>query len=89
VSRGDRSRDKLDFYMKVGTRELFLVDRFPWALELYRLREGALVLVGISTANHPEFLTSEVLPLSFRLVEGDPRPRIEIVHVDGVQRWSA
>ena len=37
VSPGDRSREKLDFYAKVGTRELLLVDRKPWSLELYRL----------------------------------------------------
>jgi Uma2 family endonuclease len=89
ISRNDRSREKLDFYAEVGTREVLLVDRFPWALELYRLRDGALVLVGKSTADRPEVLVSEVLPLTFRLVAADPRPRIEVVHVDGVQRWSA
>ncbi len=31
VSRGDRSRDKFDFYAAVGTRELLIVDRYPWA----------------------------------------------------------
>ena len=37
ASPGDRSREKLEFYAKVGTRELLLVDRKPWSLELYRL----------------------------------------------------
>ena len=89
ISRNDRSREKLDYYAKLGTREVLLVDRFPWALELYRLQEGALVLEGKSTADRPEVLASEVLPLTFRLVKGDPRPSIEVAHVDGVQRWSA
>ena len=89
ISRNDRSREKLDFYAKVGTREVLLVDRSPWALELYRLQDGALVLVGISTADRSEILASEVLPLTFRLGKGDPRPSIEVAHVDGIQRWSA
>ena len=89
ISPYDRSRKKLDFYAKVGVRELLLVDRKPWALELYRLRDGQFVLVGKSDLDHPDGLASEVVPLTFRLVEGDPRPRVEIVHADGVQRWSA
>jgi Uma2 family endonuclease len=89
VSPHDRSRQKFDFYAKIGTRELLVVDRDPWILELYRLDEGVLRLVGKSTLDRPDLLISDVLPLSFRLVEGDPRPRIEVTHSDGVQRWSA
>ena len=40
ISPYDRSRKKLDFYAKVGVKELLLVDRKPWALELYRLQDG-------------------------------------------------
>src|SRR4051794_13470322 len=45
ASPGDRSRDKLDFYSAIGVRELLLVDRDPWQLELYRLAGGRLGLV--------------------------------------------
>jgi Uma2 family endonuclease len=89
ISPYDRSRKKLDFYAKIGVKELLLVDRKPWALELYRLQAGRLVLVGKSDLDHPDVLASEVVPLSFQLVANDPRPRIEIAHADGVQRWSA
>ena len=90
VSRYDRSREKLDFYAKVGTRELLLVDRHPWALELYRLGEdGTLSLVGRSTAKQPDVLPSQILPLSFHLEAGDDRPMIAIRHTDGIQFWSA
>jgi hypothetical protein len=89
ISEYDKSRDKLDFYAKVGSREALFIDRSPWALELYRLVDGQLVLIGKSTPDDPIVLRSELLPLSFRLVAGDPRPRIEIIHSDGVQRWSA
>ncbi len=89
VSKSDKSRDKLDFYAEVGSREVLLIDRFPWSLEHYRRIEGKMALVGKSTPDDPKTLASEVLPLSFRLVPGDPRPRIEVVHADGLQRWSA
>jgi Uma2 family endonuclease len=88
VSPDDRSREKLDFYARVGTRELLLIDRDPWSLELYRLRDGRLQPVGRSTVEAAEAIRSEVVPLAFRLVAGDQRPRIELVHHDGERRWS-
>jgi Uma2 family endonuclease len=36
VSEDDRTRDKIPFYSLVGTRELLIVDRSPWGLELLR-----------------------------------------------------
>ena len=82
VSTGDRSRDKLDFYARIGVRELLLIDRDPWALELYRLANGQLDLVGRS------HVTSEVVPASFSLVAGTSRPQIEVTHRDGARRWT-
>ena len=87
VSPHDRSREKFGFYASVATRELLIVDRYPWALELYRLQGGELRLVGRSTVERPEILASEVLPLSWRLIAGQRRPQIEVVHADGRQRW--
>jgi len=86
-SPGDRSRDKLEFYAAIGVRELLLIDRDPWALELYRLTGGTLQLVGKSDLNSPAVLASSVLPTSFRLVPGTKRPAIEVAHRDGSQRW--
>jgi Uma2 family endonuclease len=87
TSEDDRSREKLPFYAKVGVRELLLVDREPWALELYRLREGQLILIGRSTLDDTQALASEVLPLTFRISPGNPRPRIDVRHRDG-REWS-
>ena len=36
------SREKLDFYAKVGTREVLILDRDPWSLELYALRRDRM-----------------------------------------------
>jgi Uma2 family endonuclease len=87
VSRRDRSRLKRLFYGQIGVRELLLIDRYPWALELYRLRDRELELVGTSSLEQSDVLASAVVPLTFQLVAGEGRPRIEVVHADGVQRW--
>jgi Uma2 family endonuclease len=87
VSPRDRSRKKLRFYSRLGTRELLLIDRRPWALELHLLQNCQLVLASKSTLEQPTLLASSVLPLSMRLLPGEPRPRIEVIHRDGVQRW--
>jgi len=89
VSSGDRSRSKLDFYSTIGVRELLIIDRAPWALELYRLQRERLQFVGRSTIDEMLPLGSQVVPLTFRLVPGGARPRIEITHQDGVQHWLA
>jgi Uma2 family endonuclease len=87
VSKGDRSRKKFGFYAKVGTRELLIVDRYPWALELYVLKGKQLELAGRSTVDDPQTLQSTVLPLRFRLIAGDARPQIEVTRSDGSERW--
>ena len=84
----DRAREKLDFYAKVNTRELLIVDRDPWALELYRLQDKKLVLAGKSTLDDAAVLSSEVVPLSWQLIPGDKRPQIEVAHIDGKQSWT-
>ena len=86
-SPGDHTREKLDFYGKAGTRELLFIDRDPWALELFRLRDQVLVLSGKSTLEQPDELASNVVPLSWKLIPGEKRPQIEIAHSDGEQRW--
>jgi Uma2 family endonuclease len=87
VSPQDSSRDKLGFYASVGVRELLVIDRAPWQLELYRLQAGRLMLAGATLATSPDPLRSEVVPLSFRLIPSGARPSIEVAHHDGVQRW--
>ncbi|HEX3997238.1 MAG TPA: Uma2 family endonuclease [Pirellulales bacterium] len=89
ISPHDRSREKISFYGQIGVRELLLVDRDPWGLELYRLQGGELKPAGESRLEQPDILRSAVLPLSLRFVPGDPRPQIEVRHADGVQRWHA
>ena len=87
VSPKDRSRQKLEFYASLGVRELLIIDRYPWSIELYRLDGGKLADADKSTMSDSEVLVSQVVPLSFRLVAGGVRPNIEVTHRDGVQKW--
>jgi Uma2 family endonuclease len=89
MSRHDRSREKFDFYFKVGVRELLLVDRHPWRLELYRNDKSQWITPGYSALeNGPAaILQSQVLQLGFRLVEGPTRPQIEVTRVAPEGKW--
>ena len=87
TSPGDETREKIPFYEKVGTRELLIIDREPWALELYRRQDEKLVLVGKTTLEDPQVLQSGLLGLSFELVPEKPRPRIRIRHVKTGEEW--
>ena len=83
VSPGDRSREKFDFYAKIGVRELLVIDREPWALELYVLKRKSLKLVGRSTSEDQAPLSSTLFPITFRLLPGEPRPLIEVATSGG------
>jgi Uma2 family endonuclease len=88
ISPGDRSRKKFDFYAKVGVRELLLVDRKKsWSLELYRLIEGEMKLIGKVSTDSTQSLTSQVLPISLRLLPGEPRPTIEVTQTEDARQW--
>ncbi|MBI3468693.1 MAG: Uma2 family endonuclease [Planctomycetes bacterium] len=83
----DRSREKIPFYAQVGVQELLLIERDPWALELYRLQGNALVLVGRVVPGDEAALESAVLHVRFRLIPATPRPLIEVTRLDGSERW--
>lgn len=87
-SPGDRSLRKLSFYASIGVRELMVIDRKPWSIELYRLLDGKLSLSGRISLGENAIVTSEVLPVTFRLILASPRATIEVVHRGTGQRWS-
>lgn len=88
VSPDDRSREKFDFYAKIGVRELMIVDRHPWSLELFRLDGGRLVSVGRTAPGGAAGVTSAVLPMTFRLGADANRPGLEVQNTATGQVWS-
>jgi Uma2 family endonuclease len=83
VSPFDRSREKLPFYAKVAVREVLIIDRDPWTLELYvrGARSSRMRLAGKTNIGGLP-LSSSVLPLKLAIISGKPRPRIEAVRTD-------
>ncbi len=88
VSDGDKSRDKLDFYADVGTRELLIIDRHPWQLTLFHLDDGTLVSAGEATAENAPVLQCQTIPLSFQLIPNAEPGIIRVSHSDGHQQWD-
>jgi Uma2 family endonuclease len=78
TSRFDRSREKFGYYAKVGVRELLLVDRRPWQMELHRINNNRWDLAGRLGLDEPHALASQVMPLTYRLITGVNRPKIEV-----------
>jgi len=87
ISPGDRSRDKMPFYEKLGVREALLVDRDPWQLELYRHQNDKLLPIGVSRLPESVWLECDRIPIRLRLVEGEKRPVIEVGQIAGERRW--
>ena len=87
LSPGEEAHEKFDFYAKVGVREVLLIDRDPWSIELHRLEDRQFMLVGKSTVEQPDELKSSVLPLSFRLVAGLTRPLVQVTESNGTRQW--
>ena len=88
VSDQDRSRDKAEFYAKVGVREFLVIDRDPWAVELYRPAGGSMELVARVTPGSAGPVRLGVLPIAVRLVPGEGRPSIEVAHETDGRRWT-
>lgn len=89
ISDGEDPHAKFDFYARVNTREVLVVERNPWVVELFTLVNGVLVSAGRSDVANGLVLTSTALGLTFRLVDGTPRPRIEMTHPASAKRWVA
>lgn len=73
--------EKLEFYETVGVRELLMVNRDPWKLELFRLAGGELKLACETTPGGPEF-TSTVIPFQFSLAAGSDRPEVVVANTE-------
>jgi Uma2 family endonuclease len=88
ISPGERTREKIPFYSSLGVVELLIVDRDPWALELYRHQDGQLTKIGQSTLAAREVLTSQTVGLTFQLLPGETRPQIQVTHPASGREWN-
>jgi Uma2 family endonuclease len=91
VSEGDRTYEKFGFYAAIGVREFLIIDRNPWQLEVYSRDEKDFRMVARGTLADGQAISSQVLPLTLRLIQAAKpgRPQIEIVRTTDGQRWLA
>ncbi|MBM4091826.1 MAG: Uma2 family endonuclease [Planctomycetes bacterium] len=87
VSPHDQTREKLGFYGAIKTRELLVVDRDPWRLELYRHDGHSLPLVATGGMPDEDWIESSVLGVRQRLQHGADRPRIDVWHPASERHW--
>jgi hypothetical protein len=80
----------MPFYADLGVRELWLVDRNPWGVELHRLEGGVLRLVGRIVPDRPgDAIASSLLPVSVSFgAGGAERPMIVAARTDTRERWE-
>jgi len=88
ISPGEDPYAKFDFYAEIGTREVLVVDRDPWSLDLFTLVGGKLISAGQSNLANPQWFASQSLPLTFRLLSGKAQPIIEVAHAQDGRRWT-
>jgi Uma2 family endonuclease len=88
VSTDDQTREKFDFYAKVGTRELLVVDRSPWQLELFRLSKAKLESAGIATPATRSAIILDTCMLRLEIESSEERPRITVTQVDDSKIWT-
>ena len=88
LSPNDRSREKFDFYAAIGTREVMMIDRDPWSMELYRLDERRMELVAKLVPDDGAAVVSLIAPLQFSMHARPTRPIIKIVHITTGEQWE-
>lgn len=89
ASPRDQTWEKIEFYASLGTRELIVVDRAPWAVELYRLSGSQLSLVSRTEIGSSTVLETESVSLRCRLVPGPERRLSEATIPNGSKSWLA
>jgi Uma2 family endonuclease len=77
-SPGDETYDKLDFYARIGTGEVVVVDRDTKVPEVFRLAGTRMVAVA---ADREGWVVSERLRVRMRVLKGAP-PKIVVEDLD-------
>lgn len=88
ISEGEDPLAKHPFYESIGVREFVVIERDPWAVELFRLQSNRLVSIGRSDGENGAVLDSAVLPVRYRVVPGTSPLRVEVTNRKTNQTWN-
>ena len=86
TSEGEVPADKFEFYGGLGTRELLVIERDPWRLELYGPQSRGMQLLQAANLNDPAIISNSV-ELSFSLHDDQDEVEFVVEHRDG-RRWA-
>ncbi|MEO8271082.1 MAG: Uma2 family endonuclease, partial [Aureliella sp.] len=67
TSSGDRTREKIEFYERVGIAEFLIIDRHPWQLELFILDDSRHLRSSSKATIDMDCVVSSVTQLEFSL----------------------
>jgi hypothetical protein len=87
ASQADRTYEKVDFYGRLGVRELLIIERDPWKLQLFRHDDAQLVCISAVDVSQKCEIVSHCLPFSFLLENASPRPSIVVQHTSSGKAW--
>lgn len=89
TSPGDRTRDKIEFYGRVGVEELLIVDRAPWQLEIYRSQESDGLVLAEKAQPAQGSLHSQTTRLKFSLLPTQTeRPSLLVESTQDDRLWK-
>jgi Uma2 family endonuclease len=86
VSEGEDPEAKLAFYGGLGTRELLVIERDPWQLQLFGPEPQVMRLLQQTTAGGNPIVSS-VLGLQFHLRRSAEALELRVEHPDG-RSWT-
>jgi Uma2 family endonuclease len=86
VSEGEDPEAKFEFYGGLETRELLLVHRDPWKLELYGPQPNGMRLLQSTDVNQPSIVSAAV-ELTFSLRGNEDDLELVVKHPDG-RSWT-
>jgi len=81
-SPDDETYKKLPWYAKQGVREVVVINRDTRKVELFRNKEGQMVLEAAS----PQAAELETVPLVLKTVKTEQGLRVAVHHKDDPQR---
>lgn len=88
VSVGEDLFEKLDFYHAVHTRELIVIDRYPWSIQQYVREQGGMVLSGKATPDQAEsVIKCKTVAFDLSVLPGEPRPQVRVTSRSSQSTW--
>lgn len=89
TSSGDRTREKIEFYERVGIAEFLIVDRHPWQLEMFVLDDLGRLRSSSKATTSMGCVVSVVTNLEFSLAaHSSSRPCLVLKSTKGDRVWQ-